>query len=161
MGQSGLRRGRGGWRGSGLFVFTGAVAGIDDDAGFFPGLDEAVADFGPCELECEVVEQGGGVGLDFLEQGAAVDDLAAGLVEEVLEGGDGGGEDGDAGGGDSAAGGSGFTEGGGGEIPDGGGLRDEIAVAELGDLGLGEVHLTAAVEIAGFLEVDGEVRAVV
>ena len=138
------------------------MAGIDDDAGFFPGLDEAVAGFIAFELKdevvetAEVVEEGGGVGLDFLEEGAAVDDLPAGVVEELVEGGDGGGEDGDAGGGDAPTGGSGFTGGGGGEIPDGGGLVHELAVAEFDDFGFGEVDLAAAVEIAGFLEVDGE-----
>ena len=169
VGMDGLRESGGrrrGWRGNGLFVFlfllAGAVSGIDNDSGFFPGLDEAVTGFAAGELEDEVVEiaevfeQGGGVGLDFLEQGAAVDDLAPGVVDEFLEGGDGGGEDGDAGGGDSATGGSGFSGCGGGEIADGGGSIDEVAASELDDVSLGEIHLAAAVEIAGFLEVDGE-----
>ena len=88
----GGRRGNGGRR---FFLFAGAVAGIDDDAGFFPGFEETVAGLAAAELDDEVVEiaevfeEGGGVGLDFLEQGAAVDDLAAGVVEEVLEGCDG------------------------------------------------------------------------
>ena len=114
---------RDGWRGSGRFFLAGAVAGIDDDAGLFPSLDETGAGLGVGELEDEVVE-----------------------IAEVFE----------EGGGDAAARGSGFTEGGGGQVPDGGGLVHEVAVAELDEVGLGEVHLAAAVEIAGFLEVDGE-----
>ena len=72
--------------------FAGAVAGVDDDAGLFPSLDETGAGCGVGELDDEVVEiaevfeevfeEGGGVGLDFLEEGAAVDDLAARVVEE-------------------------------------------------------------------------------
>lgn len=94
--------------------FAGAVAGIDDDAGSFPGLDETTAGLGIGELEdevveiAEVVEEGGGVDFDFSEEGAAVDDLAARAVE-VLEGGDGRAEGGDADGGDATVGGSGFT----------------------------------------------------
>ena len=39
-----------------LFEFAVAVASIDDDAGFFPGLDEVVAGVAAGELEDEVVE---------------------------------------------------------------------------------------------------------
>jgi hypothetical protein len=48
--------GRDGWRGSGRFFLAGAVAGVDDNAGLFPGLDEAGAGLGVGELEDEVVE---------------------------------------------------------------------------------------------------------
>lgn len=138
------------------------MAGIDDDAGFFPGLEEALASGSIVELEDEVVEvfdlveQGGGVGLDFLEEGGAVDDLAARDGEERGELLDGCAEGGDAGGADSASGGSWLADGYGGDVADGGGLGDQIAVAESDDVALGEVDLAATVEIADFLEVDGE-----
>ena len=99
VGVDGLRESGGGWcerRGHWRFFLAGAVAGIDDDAGFFPGLDETGAGLGAFELEDEVVEiaevfeEGGGVGFDFFEEGAAVDDLAARVVEELGEGGEGG-----------------------------------------------------------------------
>lgn len=138
-----------------------AAAGIDDDACVFPSLGEALAGGGLGELGDEVVEiaevfeQGGGVGGDFLEQGAAVDYLAAGLGEEGLEGGDGGGERGDAGGGDAAGGGSGLGGGGLSDVADGFGLGDEVEIALAGDVGHGEVDLAAAVGIARFAEVAG------
>ena len=81
------------------------TAGIHDDAGAFPGFDEALARFAAVELHHEVVqvgdffEQSGHVGFHFFEQRAAVHDLAARGAHYFTEIDDGGGEGGDAGGG--------------------------------------------------------------
>ena len=75
-----------------------AAAGIHDDAGAFPGFNEAFAGVGAVELQGEVVHvgcqlhEGGGVGFHFAQQGALVDDLSARRVRHFAEGGDGGGE---------------------------------------------------------------------
>lgn len=145
------------------FIVFGAVAaaGIDDDAGVLPGLDEAAAGLGGVVLDDEVVEiaevfeEGGGVGGDFAQEGGAVDDLAAGLGEDGGEGFEGGGEGGDAGGRDAPVRGSGLGGDGEGDVAHGGGLIDEVAVAEFLEMGLGEIDLTAAVGVAGFAEVGG------
>lgn len=76
----------------------GAGAGVDDGAGLAPGGGEAGAGCGVFELDDEVGEvgdlgaEGGDVGLDFFEEGAAVDELAAGEVHERGVGVERGGE---------------------------------------------------------------------
>lgn len=135
-----------------------AATHIHDDTGAFPGFHEAVAGGGGVELEDEVVhvvheiEEGGGVGFDFFEEGAAVHDLAAWGVHHLGVGGDGGAEGGDAGGGDAAFGGVWLADGSLGDVADGGGLGDEFLGAEFDDLALRVVHLAVAVEVAGLLE---------
>lgn len=142
----------------GLLFTTIAATHIHDDAGAFPGFHEAVAGGGGVELEDEVVhvvhelDEGGGVGFDLFEQGAAVHDLTAWGVHHFRIGGDGGAECGDAGLGDAAFGGVRLGDGSLGDVTDGGGLGDEFLGAEFDDLALRVVHLAVAVEVAGLLK---------
>lgn len=152
-----LRRGWGGRR-----VFAGAVTGVDDVAGGFPGGEEVVAVGGAGELEDEVVHffdvghGGGDAGFEFFALGGAVADHAARFVDEGGVGGERGAEGGEAGGGDAAAGGGGVGAGGGGEVFDGGGGGDEVLVAQAFDGGFAEIDLGELGEVAFFAEVDAE-----
>lgn len=107
-------------------LLAGAVAGVHDGAGLFPGGDEGAAGFGGVVLDDEVVEVGDGGG-EFPQEGGALDDAGA-------RGGICGGE--------GVAGGA---EGG-----------DEVGVAEFLVVAEFVVHAGEAGEVAGFLEVAGE-----
>ena len=85
-----------------------SAAGIHDDAGAFPGFNEAFAGIRAVELQNEIVQVGdllyqtGGVGVHFFQERAAVHNLAARIIHHAGKGGDGGGERGNARGGHAA-----------------------------------------------------------
>ncbi len=136
-----------------------AAAGVHDDAGAFPGFNEAFAGVRAVELLHEIIQIGdlfqqvGGVGVHFFQERAAVHDLAARQIHHGGEGVDGVRQRGDAGGGHAASGCAGFGQRGRAEVADGGGFIQQVLLAELDDLGFGHVHLRELVEVVGFLEV--------
>jgi len=81
-----------------------AAAGIHDDAGAFPGFNEAFAGVRAVELQNEIIHVGdlfqqiSGVGVHFFQESAAVHNLAAWQIHHAGEGIDGVGQGGDAGG---------------------------------------------------------------
>ena len=139
-----------------------SAAGVHDDPRAFPRLDEALAVVAAVELHHEIVygadfsEQRGPVGFHFLQQRAAVHDLAARGAHHAAESGDRRGERGNAGGGHAASGRAGLGHGGVAEVADGGGLGHEILRPQFHDVALGQVHLAVAVQVAGFFEMIGE-----
>ena len=135
-----------------------AAAGVHDDAGAFPGFNEAFAGVGAVELQNQIIHVGdlfqqiGGVGVHFFQECAAVHNLAARQVHHAGKGIDRVRQGGDAGGGHAASGCAGFGDGGAGEVADGGGFIEQVLLAELDDLGFGHVHLREFFEVAGFLK---------
>jgi hypothetical protein len=134
------------------------AAGVHDDAGAFPRFDESPARFRAVELQSQVIHvihkyhERGGVRFHFLQQRAAIDDLAARCAHDVAETDDGCRECGNAGGGDATPGCARFADGGGAEVADGGHLVDEFLPPQFHDLALAHVHVAVTVEVAGFLE---------
>ena len=139
-----------------------ATAAVHDDAGAFPGFDEAPAGLGAVELYDEVVQvvhllhQVGGVGLHFVQEGTAIDDLAARQIHRGGEIRDGRGDGVNAVARHAAAGRAGFTNGGVGEVADAGGFIHEVLLAQLHDRAFLHVHFAEAIQVARLFEVAGQ-----
>lgn len=138
------------------------AAGVHDDAGAFPGFNEAFAGVRAVELDRQIVHVGhelderGHVRFHFAEQGAFVDHFAARQVHYLGEGFDGGIERGNAVSRHAASGGGGIAHGGVGQVENGGGLVHKVLFAQAHDAGLGQVHLAEIVGVAIFLVMVGE-----
>ena len=151
----------GGWGRRGV-VIGGAVAGIDDDAGFAPGGDEGEAGGGFVELDDEVIEvfellhELGDFGFEFCLEGTAADDASPGGGIHAGKGGERGLELGDESGRDTAIGSARLATGGGADGDEVGGGGDEVLIAQFLVVADFVVHFGKAAEVAGFFEVASE-----
>lgn len=138
------------------------AARVHDDAGAFLSFDELPAGIRAVELQNQIIpaahvfHERGSVCFHFLQQRAAIDDLAAWRAHYFAEIGDGRRERGNASGSHAASIRARFADGDGGDVANRGGLVDEFLRPQFHDLALAYVHLAETVEVARLCEMIGQ-----